>query len=265
MINYNSIYSNYFTFPQAIGNNYPKSTEAKNEYEYSIFYDKNKGVNAQIDEGVFQGTKGDCWLLSGVLSLSYTKDGRELIHNAIQKDKKGDYYVNFEGLGKTYKVTKEELNKANISTYEDSLGIKNSKYSTGDDDMLLMELAVEKAVADKTNEIPTNNGITGGSAIYLYSMLGNAPAGYSYGNENGNVAKLLDYYAHNQDTSSATIGIIDSFGGLEGDHAYAVYSMDYDYTTLVNPWNSTQGIRVPNQFLLDNIDKFDVSVMDMEG
>lgn len=258
---------NNSVFPQNIGDKGIKRADAESEYEYGLFYDKNKGVNSAIDEGVFQGNTGDCWLLSGVLSLSYTKDGQEVIHNAIKKDNNGDYNVTFKGLGKSYKITKEELNNKNVGTLENALNDYDNKseYSTGDDDMLLMELAVEKAVKDKDNDIPTSDGISGGSAFYLYSMLENAPTGYSYGNENGKVAKLMDYYAHNQDSSAATLGVIDSFGGLEDSHAYAIYSMDYDTTTLVNPWNSTQGIVVPNQLLLENLDKFDVSVMDMEG
>lgn len=250
-------------YPNTLGSTNRTKEQSKKEFLYSIFEDENKGVNGYIDEGVFQGSEGDCWLMSGVLSLSYTKDGRDLIHNAIKQDKKGDYYVDFKGLNTRYKITKQELERANISTLEDSLGIKKSKYSTGDDDMLLLELAVEKAVKDF--DIPVDDGITGGSAFYLYSMLGDSPTGYSYGNKNGNVEKLLNYYMKNQDTSSATIGVIDSFAGLEEDHAYAVYSMDKDTTTLVNPWNSTEGLVVPNKFLMENLDKFDISVMDMEG
>ena len=69
---------------------------------YGLFSDKNKGVNGEIDEAVFQGSTGDCWLLSGVLSLSYTQEGKQAIKDAIKQDENGNYQVTFKGIDKTF-------------------------------------------------------------------------------------------------------------------------------------------------------------------
>lgn len=245
-----------------------KSRSAKSDSDealYGIFYDKNKGVNGEIDEGFFQGQKGDCWLLSGVLSLSYTDDGKELIKNAISKDQSGDYYVYFKGLNKLYKVTKEELADKNISTIKNGLGLEKSTYSTGDDDMLLMELAVEKVVEEGEADIETSDGITGGSAYYLYKLLTGNDVQYAYGDDFAETANLLLDYKANKDEYSATLGVANGFAGLEDDHAYAIKDFNTKEMTLVNPWNSTEDVKIPTSSLFKNVGNYDISVVDVEA
>ena len=90
-----------------------KQQAGYSEMTYGLFYDENKGVNGQIDEAVFQGQEGDCWLISGILSLSYDDKGQELIKDAISKNPDGSYNVYFKGVDKSYTITKEELNSFN--------------------------------------------------------------------------------------------------------------------------------------------------------
>ncbi|MCD8024458.1 MAG: C2 family cysteine protease [Candidatus Gastranaerophilales bacterium] len=229
---------------------------------YGIFNDEDKGVNGEIDEGVFQGKTGDCWLISGVLSLSYTEEGSEIIKNAISQNENGDYEVYFKGAGKTYTVTKEELEEVNVGTILSGLGIKNSTYSTGDDDMLLIELALEKLVDEGEVSIVTGDGITGGSAYYLYELLTGNNVEYAYGDDADEVLELFDYYEENQDTTAATLGVEDGFSGLEDSHAYAVKSYDGDTMTLVNPWDSTSEIEISTEDLLENMGSYDFSLVD---
>lgn len=239
-----------------------RSTSGFNEAFHGIFNDENKGVNGEIDEAVFQGTKGDCWLLSGVLSLSYTQDGKELIKNSIFQNKNGDYEVWLEGLGKSYTVSKEELESKNVSTLSSGLGLESSSYSTGDDDMLLMELAVEKAVQEGNNDIVTQSGITGGSAYYLYNAMSDNEVQYAYGDDPIETVNLLNEYAMNQNECAATLGITDGFAGLEDNHAYAVKKVTQNTTTLVNPWDTTEDITISNSTLVKNLGKYDVSVVE---
>lgn len=235
---------------------------------YDFYKDKNNntiastasGVNGKIDDGFYQGTKGDCWLLSGVLSLSYTNDGKELIKNAISKDTNGNYQVYFRGLNKSYTVTEQELQSKNKST-----SAKSSPYSTGDDDMLLMELAVEKIIKEGKADIETANGLTGGSAYYLYQLLTGNEVQYAYVDEPMQAASLLVDYYNNQNEYSATLGVAEGFAGLPDDHAYAIKSMDSDSVTLVNPWNSTKDVKISTESLFQNIGKYDVSTVDVQN
>lgn len=230
---------------------------------YGLFSDKNKGVNGEIDEAVFQGSTGDCWLLSGVLSLSYTQEGKQAIKEAIKQDENGNYQVTFKGIDKTYTVSQEELKNKNVSTIFGGLG-KKSEYSTGDDDMLLLELAVEKAKSDKDIELPTENGLNGSSAYYLYQLF-SGTTDYAHNEKESDVKDLLDYYQENKENASATLGVINGFSSLEGNHAYAVKDYDGEKITLVNPWNSSRDTTLSNKALMDNLGKYDISVIDYDS
>lgn len=241
-----------------------KTVGGFNEAIYGIF-NRDKGVNGEIDEAVFQGYEGDCWLISGILSLSYTDEGSKLIKNAISENKNGDYEVYFKGIDRTYTVTKEELEEANKSAFKSGLGLEKSSYSTGDDDMLLIELAVEKIVNEGEIPIETIEGITGGSAYYLYQLFTDNETSYACGEDSVKDAEsLLNYYKKYQDSCAMTLGIETSFANLEDDHAYAVKSYSGDSLTLVNPWDSTKEIKVSTNDLLDNIENYDISITDTE-
>lgn len=97
-----------------------------------------QGINGEIDEPVSQGATGDCWILTGILSLTATEEGKALIKASIEVQKNGDVIVNFKGLGYSIRVTAAEIKK------HDTDNIKNDAFSNGDNDMLVFELAVQK-------------------------------------------------------------------------------------------------------------------------
>ena len=115
----------------------------KSEKKYGVRSDRNDGPNGEIDESIFQKNTGDCWLLASVLSLNESKKGKEMLKNAISKNENGNWEVYFNGLDKSYEVTQEQLDK-----YNKKPGVFYSKYTTGDDDMLLIELATEKLIKE---------------------------------------------------------------------------------------------------------------------
>lgn len=98
----------------------------------------NNGVNGEIDESVSQGGTGDCWILTGILSLTATAEGKALIKSSLEIQDNGDVIVNFKGLGYSIRVTAAEIKK------HDTDNIKGDAFSNGDNDMLVFELAVEK-------------------------------------------------------------------------------------------------------------------------
>ena len=97
------------------------------------------GINGLIDETVMQGETGDCWLIAGVKALCRTEKGRQIIKNSIIPNKDGSVTVKFAGAGKSYTLTKEEIDA----------GSKSDLFSKGDKDMLVIELAAKKLFAEK--------------------------------------------------------------------------------------------------------------------
>jgi len=104
-------------------------------------------VNGEIDEAVAQGATGDCWLISGVLALNSTEAGRQIIKDSIKVNSDGSITVTFKGLGVSYTISPEEIQKY------DTDNIKDDAYSNGDNDMLVLELAVEKLRKDIENGV----------------------------------------------------------------------------------------------------------------
>lgn len=255
------INNEYFSQKPDLKGYQTRNAASLNETAYGLFND-DMGANGKIDEAVFQGNSGDCWLISGILSLSYTPEGKNLIQDAISINPDGSYNVTFSGVDKTYKITKEELEAANKNSFLNGIGFSDSEYSTGDDDMLLIELAMEKLVYENDIPIETIEGITGGSAYYLYQLFTKNDVEYALGDDENEVKYLIDYYYQNQDTSAATLGVGDGFAGLEDDHAYAVKSVNQNYMELVNPWDTTENIKVSIKDLADNFGKYDFSVVD---
>ena len=124
---------------------------------------KENGVNGKLDEAVYQGEYGDCWLLSGLLSMSYTESGSQVIEESITSNSDGSVDLYFEGIDKEYTVSKKELEAENKAVKE------KSNYSRGDDDALAIELGIEKVVSDPNVE--TKYSIQGGgNPYYVYKL-----------------------------------------------------------------------------------------------
>ena len=88
-----------------------------------------------------QGQTGDCWLLSAVNALSYTEEGKNLIKDSLEYTKDGTY-VNLKGLNEPIYIPNSEVTKTKGSL----------QYSSGDDDMIILELAIEKVMDKYANE-----------------------------------------------------------------------------------------------------------------
>lgn len=104
----------------------------KKQYAYP------KGMNGRIDQAVYQGKTGDCWLLSGILALNASPEGRAIIKNSIIPNKDGSVTVNLMGAGVQYTFSQKEIKQ------NDPDRNPSKKYSRGDNDMLVLEMAAEK-------------------------------------------------------------------------------------------------------------------------
>ena len=225
------------------------------------------GVNGEIDEKVAQGGTGDCWIIAGVLSLACSELGQDIIKSAITANPDGSVTVEFKGVGASYTISADEIGR------HDTDDIAGDAYSNGDNDMLVIELAVEKLVKDIANNkvvlnIPTeafesyNTGnIEGGFASQLvYFFTGELSD--TYLSENPRAPRQVNFteaeiYQIFQDAlekgnTSISFGIYDGTHTAQltngetyrlalgnGGHALAITNLTEDTVTFVNPWDST--------------------------
>ena len=85
-----------------------------------------------------QGNKGDCWLLSSIKALSQIPKGAEIIKNSISQDSCGNVTVTLNG------AKDEGGNPIKITMSPDELYWSGFSLSTGDDDVVAIERAVDK-------------------------------------------------------------------------------------------------------------------------
>lgn len=220
-------------------------------------------VNGQIDRQVIQGDTGDCWLLTALTSMSSTEEGRKIISDSITVNDNNTVTVTFKGVGVSYTLTADEIAK-----YDTDNNTSDS-YSNGDNDALVMELAVEKLWKDINagkvflntyNEdiTYTDRSIDGGGLptqlVYyltgiesteyynddladlskntIYKVLQNAL-------ESGNTAVNFGIY-YNEHSAKLIDGSIYSLDVEDGGHALAITNITSDTVTFVNPWDSSE-------------------------
>ncbi len=136
-----------------INNNNDDEIPMADDKNNSIFSSGNGKANGEIDVDFSQGNIGDCALLSSVYALSLTEDGAKAIKDSIKinKNKNGSitsYDVHFSGVDETYNVTQKELKEA-----KEYKSLDERIYSRGDDDMTVIELALEKCFKKSKNKV----------------------------------------------------------------------------------------------------------------
>ncbi len=243
--------------------------------EDDFFYDKRQketyietpspsaDLDGDIDASTQSDTTGDCWLLTGLNSLSYSEGGAQAIKDAMTFNNDGSVTITFKGVGTSYTISAQDLARAN----------NDSNYSSGDDDVLAFELAAEKLrndiasgkirfssdspyyVSDTTSGKTGTKSIDGGYTEQVYYLLTGKLSETS--SDSGQIEKYLDAFQNNPDSTAMScsikggdndnsfITVKDASGRnvkLYNAHAYAVKSVDDDTVTLVNPWDSTQDI-----------------------
>ena len=216
-----------------------------------------------------QGPTGDCWLLGSLSAIASTQIGKEAIAKSISQDKKGNFIINFEGANKQIKVTQKEL----IEARESEL------YSSGDSDVLLLEIAVEKALTPKKNifqrifggkqeESPLHGGNLEDVTRLFFSKGTEVTHGYidafnfideQYILYNSNYFALATF-TPNENGDVVTTDIDGNqvvLAKAPYSHGCAVVRADEDTVTIVNPWDSSKEITISRLNLVHNIDYFE--------
>ncbi len=166
---------------------------------------ESQGLNREIEDSS-QGGIGDCWLLSSINSLSYTEAGRKILDEAVTEKEDGSgYVINFKGLNKEIEISNIEILDA----------IKTGEYSTGDADMVMWELAFEKAdIENKSDNVSatkktsnTNNHeiLNGGNTYSMINSLTGKEVNYYE-------LKTYDYSYHTPKPISDLVKTIDKIG-----------------------------------------------------
>jgi len=198
------------------------------------FYYTNMISSDGIIDDFYQGHTGDCWLLSGIQSLASTPQGASLIKNAIQwSDDYSSVTVYFAGVDKYVTLSAEEI-----------IEEMTLRYSSGDDDVLILELAMQKVYGDINGDKPTT---------FWNYFIDNECSEYHTGI--GCVVKkpycdLLLERKHKGLGFAASIAIkgdysIPCLNGKTfeyhgGAHALAIVDITEDTISFVNPWDSTE-------------------------
>lgn len=122
----------------------------KNSEEFEEFgpnLERKKMLSEKVDGKVddfIQGTIGDCWLLSAINGLKRNPVGRKILEKSLSVDDDDNITVTLQGPKKQYTFSKEQL--------DSTLNLKNYYYSTGDRDVLAIEMAIEKFKSESTNK-----------------------------------------------------------------------------------------------------------------
>ena len=257
MVKINKNQSVYETF---VTNNNTKITQ--NHFQNSVW---ETSINGEI-EHTKQGDAGDCWLLTHINSLRDTKWGKKLIKNAIKSDGAGGAVITFKG-------AKGKQKEFHISVNEIIKAKESGIYSSGDDDMIAMELAVEKYLIkfghlyeDRKQDIGTKSGdaITGNglsSAEFVELLSGKQANKHcaippqsnlmdegerSYNEKLRMLTEVENHPGEYLVEVSFQGNAID--GVIYGNHAYQVKKIITEggkkYAILVNPWNSSEEIKM---------------------
>lgn len=222
-------------------------------------------INGEIED-TKQGDAGDCWLLTHINGLRDTKWGKKLIKNAIKPDGAGGAVITFKG-------AKGEQKEFHISVNEIIKARESGIYSSGDDDMIAMELAVEKYlikfghlyedrkqdIGTESGKAITGNGLSGSEFVELLSGKQTnthyaLPPQSNFMDEgkrsyNEKLRMLTEVEKHPGEYLVEVSFQGNSIDGvMHGQHAYQVKKVITEggkkYAILVNPWNSSENIQM---------------------
>ena len=244
-------------------------------------------IDGKID-ATEQGDTGDCWVLSGINSLSYTKEGQEIIKDALEY-RDGYTIVHFATGDYAIKDDEVALTKA------------DGQYSDGDDDMIILELAVEKYLDEVANgdiesrgpnlstrenrkaTIDYQSSMEGGFETELWYLLTGQMGDINSSKEkkqeafeqfeesqkNGQenivltAAIFFENLERNIDNGLVKLDkdakvwhyILTDINGKEvalgASHAYAIKSIDGDNVTFTNPWDSGEEVTISKEDALN--------------
>lgn len=242
-------------------------------------FSKSVFIDGKVDK-TLQGHEEDCWLLSSLNALSYSKEGETLISEIIKEKENGNIEVELRGAKATIEMTPQEIIKA------------RKRLAIGDDDVIAVELAVEKyrkgLIENKTastcprDELSKSTGLGTkrhplkagfiNEAFYLLtgkeSKLYVPPEDQIATDKSDYIEKksINDYLDGFSGDSKKYAGIVGFKGNnslnFSLDHYYSIKNVDKQTVTIVNPWNTLKEIVVPRKEFTDAV--YQISFYDLK-
>ncbi len=217
-------------------NNTDKDTpDTLNLYDLDVDIEKSDG---EIDD-FKQGKSGHCWLLSAIIAVNNTPEGRQLIKDSIVDNGDGTYTVTFPGdPTMPIVVTEEEL-----AHYFDS---------SGDIDVAIIEAAARKYYAATKGRDTADGGRAEGvellTGINVNKIVANQTPEWLK-QEILNANKEHKESGHGDiimmfatDTWRNPDGSLHDVGDNGGGHMLAIVDIDEEANTIsyINPWDSSE-------------------------
>ena len=233
-----------------------------------------KVANGKIDNEIYQGSVGNCWLLASIKALTNNEETLKKLEQLIEVKENGDVIVELKGAKKKYTITKEELQN-------------KKEFSRGDKDVNALDIAIDRYIKeqnltlkwyqrlarmfnkDKIDPLSTEIGAFGDNTIsQAYSIL--------FGEENLNIfyvkinhpnQELIQHLkSGNEVVVTGTlnpkvheINAKDENGEdykLITNHAYTIISADENNVILLNPRNTEKKIIVSIKDYLNSFDSY---------
>lgn len=222
-----------------------------------------------------QHSTGNCWLLSGINALSYTEKGRQIIKDCL------------EYCGDVTKVHLKGFGTIEVSDIDVAYTKGSSQYSSGDDDMIIFELAIEQVLdqiargdimvdpdaswymEDSTElEVTKRNSssATGGYVSELiYFVTGKE--GKRIDDKEEMKESLVAFEKNdNKDIAmgastnkEAKVKDIDGKTvKLPGNHAYSIKEVKDGIVTVINPWDSSKEIKLDTDTFCEAFNSIDM-------
>lgn len=209
-----------------------------------------------------QNKIGDCWLLAGLNALSNTSEGAKAIKNAITTNADGSYSIYFKGINSSYTITEEEIIEAKSKDI----------YSKGDVDMLIMELAFEKAFNDENiktgiedidydiqnRDDDEKHVLDGGNFNHVTYLLTGQNAIITKNTEiletiNPKITPTFVGFISGTSIKDIEGNEVLLCGGTDSAHAWNLKSIDGNVATIINPHNSSKEIQVNLDDLINTV------------
>lgn len=241
-------------------------------------------------EPTFQSKKqGDCWLLSDINALNLTDWGKQAIHDAIIPDEGNSGGVTIRFKGSPLKQKELHFTANDIQEAKDS-----GKYSSGDDDMIALELATEQTlkamVKQRIGKRVDDFDELMGWKSYLFGVLTDEEHNKQIaisnllGIERIDIhiksqlveekdfdkaqEKILKYLATNFDKTASVCNFMGDFSGnryeneeIHGNHAYAIKKINYGKEVIIiDPYHSDKEIKLTWDKFLEHVESIYTSV-----